>query len=267
MLTCWTLTTLLFISGLEEDRTTTVGMSGRIDQLVLPGTELEVAPTTDVKAPVLLRIVRVFKHGNAYRYDLEYQGLEPGSFDLKKYLRRKDGSSAADLPAIPIKVTGSLPPGQVKPHELEIRPTPYLGGYWFIQIGVIVLWVTGLAVIIFLGFFCRQKPRLALEDKPLSLADKLRPLVEGAMAGKLSPPELACLERTLLAYWRKRLHLEQTEPAEAIALLRSHAEAGPLLEQLEVWLHKAEPDREVNPALLLAPYHELPADALEVTAA
>jgi hypothetical protein len=87
--------------------------------------------------------------------------------------------------------------------------------------------------------------------------------VDGAVAGKLSQPQLASLERTLLAFWRKRLRLEHTDPAEAIATLRSHAEAGPLLEQLEAWLHRPGTDRDVDAARLLKPYRDLPADALE----
>ena len=61
---------------------------------VLPGSELEVKPIGE-RTPIVLRIVRVFPHGTAFRYDLEYYGLEPGSFDLKDYLQRKDRSSTA----------------------------------------------------------------------------------------------------------------------------------------------------------------------------
>ena len=57
-------------------------------------------PLDDRRAPVVLRIVDVYPHGTAFRYDLEYYGLEPGTFDLRDYLRRKDGSSTADLPPI-----------------------------------------------------------------------------------------------------------------------------------------------------------------------
>src|SRR5690242_7913189 len=71
---------------------TRVGIAGRLDQVVIPGSELEVVPHEDRKLPIRLRIVAVYPHGSAFRYDLEYQGLEPGSFNLKDYLRRKDAS-------------------------------------------------------------------------------------------------------------------------------------------------------------------------------
>jgi hypothetical protein len=247
-----------------EARETSVGMTGKINQLMLPGPELEPVPLEDRKTPVVLRIVRVYPHGSAYRYDLEYQGLEPGTFDLKNYLRRKDGSSMAEVPAIPIKVSALLPPGHVLPNSLEIQPTPFLGGYRTLQIVVVIVWVMGLAAIIYFSFLRRAKRDTdSLGKPPTTLADRLRPLVEGAMAGKLTQPELASLERTLHAFWRRKLGLEQTEPAEAIMLLHAHAEAGPLLAQLEVWLHQREPQAAVDPALLLAPYRHLPANALE----
>ena len=56
----------------------TVGMPARIDQLVLPGTELEVRPIDDRLAPIVVRIVNTYPHGSAFRYDIVYYGLEPG---------------------------------------------------------------------------------------------------------------------------------------------------------------------------------------------
>jgi hypothetical protein len=48
-----------------------------------------------------------------------------------------------------------------------------------------------------------------------------------------------------------------------MAALRSHPEAGALLGQLELWLHRPGDVGEVNVAELLKPYQNLPADALE----
>jgi hypothetical protein len=243
-------------------------MSGRLEQLVLPGAELEAVPNEDRTAPIVLRVVGVFPHGSAFRYDLEYYGLEPGTFDLKNYLRRKDGSSTADLPSLPVKVLPLLPPGQITPNTLEVREPPSLGGYRTLQIVAGAGWVLGFAAIVYLGFLRRKKVALGPGDvPPHSLADRLRPLVVGALAGKLSQPQLASLERTLIAFWRKRLRLEQDDPARAIETLRSHAEAGPLLEQLEIWLHRPGPTADVDPARLLRPYQQLPPDALEGSAA
>jgi hypothetical protein len=257
---------LLLLAGADpadSERTTTVGMSGRVEQLVLPGPELEAVPNDDRKAPVVLRVVRVFPHGTAFRYDLEYQGLEPGTFDLRNYVRRKDGSSAADLPPLPVRVVAVLPPGQVAPNALEIRKAPFLGGYRALRIVGGTVWGLGLVGIVYWGFLRRKQRVAGPAAKPLSLADRLRPLVEGAIAGKLSPPQLASLERTLIAFWRKRLRLEDADPGQALETLRSHTQAGPLLGQLEAWLHRPGAGGEVDPVRLLEPYQRLPADALE----
>ena len=108
---------------------TTVGMPAKIEQLVLPGTELEAKPIEDRRTPVVLRIVNSYPHGSAFRYDIVYYGLEPGEFDLKDSVRRKDGSPITDLPSIPVKIEPVLPPGQIEPHRLSLAPSPFLGGY------------------------------------------------------------------------------------------------------------------------------------------
>ena len=107
----------------------TVGMPARIDQRVLEGTELEVRPIDDRRAPIVLRIVDVYPHGKAFRYDLVYYGLEPGTYDLKNLLRRKDGSPTDGLPPIPVLIEPLLPPGQLEPHPLSLAASPGLGGY------------------------------------------------------------------------------------------------------------------------------------------
>ena len=99
-------------------------------------------------------------------------------------------------------------------------------------------------------------------EKPLTLGDRLRPLVDGALAGTLAKGQQAELERLLIGYWRERLKLEGCAPAEFMPLLRDHAEAGPLISRLEDWLHRpagtAEP---VDLNSLLEPYQAIAADA------
>jgi Ca-activated chloride channel family protein len=48
--------------------------------------------------------------------------------------------------------------------------------------------------------------------------------------------------------------------------MRKHPEAGPLLGQLEAWLHRPGPPEQVSVGALLAPYRDLPADALDLGA-
>ena len=66
----------------------------------------------------------------------------------------------------------------------------------------------------------------------------------------------------LLAHWRGRLGLEQTDAAQAIGTLKQHPEAGALLNQLELWLHRPGTHDEVDVAELLAPYRDVTDDQL-----
>jgi hypothetical protein len=243
--------------------TPTVGMPSRIEQLVLPGTELEARPIEDRQGKLVLRVIDVFPHGSAFRYNLAYYGLEPGEYDLRDYLRRKDGGPTADLPKIPVKVLAILPPGQIEPHRLEPTPAAFGGGYRLGMILAGVAWFAGLIAIVLIGR--RHRGPSVAEDQSggPTLADRLRPLVEGAMAGTLGQGQHAELERMLIGYWRRRLGLESASPARAIAEIRSDERAGPLLHRLEEWLHRPDREGEVDVAALLEPYRDLPADAIE----
>lgn len=242
---------------------TTVGMTGRLTDVVLPGPELEAKPDDDRKRPVLIREVKVYPHASLFRYDIAYEGRDPGTYNLCDYLRRKDGTKTAGLPPLTVKVNPIRPPGQVEPNKLEIDRGPRVGGYWLLVSVAGAVWGIGVVVLILSFFFPRRKRTAVAGERPLSLADRLRPLVEGAVAGKLTHAELANLERALLAFWRKRLGLEAADPAEAIGRLRVHPEAGPLLGKLEEWLHRPGPPAAVDVPALLTPYRDLPPNALE----
>ena len=249
----------------EEVRTAPVGMLSRIDQIILPGSELEAKPLEDEKAPVVLRVAGVFSHGSDFRYDLVYYGLEPGEHDLRDYLRRRDGSKMDDVPKLLVKITTELPPGQVEPNELQGVKTGYSMHYKLLWGVGGVVWVLGFLAILFVG---RRRKRQfeALHKTPLTLAERLRPMMERAARDELSQRELAELERALLAYWRRRLELNKMKADEAMVVMRQHEEAGPLLKQLERWLH--QPNRQgggldqAELARWLEPYQQLPADAL-----
>ncbi len=234
-------------------------MPARIDQLVLPGSELEVRPLDDRRAAVVLRITDVFPHGSAFRYDVVYYGLDPGEFDLKDYLRRKDGAATDDLPSIKVTVQSVLPSGQMLPNELDLKRSPRLGGYRTLAVAGAVVWVVGLVAILLAGRRGRAAAG-ANGQAPASLAERLRPMVEAAMAGRITQNERAELERMLLTFWRRRLNLDAAKPAEAIAALREHADSAPLVLQLEAWLHQPGSAGETDIARLLEPYKNLPAE-------
>jgi len=244
-----------------ETYATTVGMPQRIVDLILPGSPLEVLPI-ERDAPMVVRILQTIGHGpDQNRYELEYYCLDPGEYDLAKFFRRVDGSSTDDLPAINVTVKSQLGAGQVKPHELLTRETPRVGGYrlWLILGGI--LWFFGLLALLFGG-----RKKLTPEEeaaKRISLADRLKPLVEDAMHGKLDDGKQAELERMLLTYWRGKLDLNDASAAEAITTLRKHETAGELLRQLEGWLHMpADRRQQVDVGKLLEPYRNIRASEI-----
>lgn len=237
-----------------------VGMQVSIDSLVLPGSELEPATVTDETA-VIIRIDNVAPHGTDLRYDLVCSGLEPGEHDLRRYLRRKDGSATGDLPELLFRVNSLLPPGQIEPHRLEAARLPWLGGYRVLLLAGSGLWA---AAIVWLMLPRKQRASIAprQDSLPDSLADRLRPLVSDAVDGRLPPAKLAELERALVQFWKRRLNLDDLPPARSIAALRAHPQASPLLEQLEAWLHRPAGDGQVDVNELLEPYRNVSPDDL-----
>jgi hypothetical protein len=233
-----------------------VGMPGRIEEIVLPGTQLEVKPPEGPRDPIVLRIVESFPHGTGFRYTLEYYGLEPGTYDLTDSLKRRDGSSTDDLAPILVTVRPLLPSGQVEPHALAASASPRLGGYRLWLVLGAAAWLAGLAAILLVG---RKRKKAAAEEAAhaATLAERLQGLVEEAAAGTLTRTRRAELERLLLSFWRRRLGLESAPPADAIAALREHTEAGRLLRQLDDWLHRPEPPESPDLQALLTPYQNV----------
>lgn len=248
----------------EDRREATVGMSARIEQIVLPGPELQAVPV-DPRSPVLLRVLATWPHGTDFRYDLEYQGYDPGEHDLARWLVRKDGTAPEGLPPIRVTIRSVLPPERVTPHAREEGGGLSLGGYQTVGIVAGIAWLAGLVVLV-----RWIRPRKLAADgrvvRPRTLAERLRPLVERAMKNELTRTERAELELTLLQHWKRKLGLAETEPARALAELRAHPEAGKLLVALEDWLHRPEPPRDVDLHVLLAPYHDVALETAEAGA-
>ena len=240
-----------------------VGMTHRIDELVLPGSEFQVKPISQ-STPVVVRILDHSPHGSDRRYNIEYYGLDAGSYDLVDFLERVDGTPLNDVPNISIQISAQLPPGQVEPAELEQKELSGLGGYKTLGIVAGIVWVIGLLAILFVRRG-KQHSNEHQVTQPVNLADRLRPLVDRAIRVEVSHAELAELELTLIAFWRKRLHLDAQEASAVIGQLRRHDESGPFLVQLENWLHNPNSEQDIDVAALLKPYQAMPSDAIGLT--
>jgi hypothetical protein len=61
----------------------------------------------------------------------------------------------------------------------------------------------------------------------------------------------------LVAFWRKRLDLDSLPTNQAIQQIKQHPQAGPLLRQLEEWLHSPTPPPDLDLPRLLEPYRQI----------
>lgn len=245
----------------------TVGVEGRIE-ISLPGSTLVAKPVTD-KAKLLLRIASTSPAvtGKLY-YDLRYIGLVPGDHELRDYLVRADGSSVADLPAIPVTVSHLLPID----HDGQLTPTagtrwPSFGGYRTAVGLAIVAWALLIVPVVLARRRKEVSPAVAASSRQWTLADRLRPFIERAASGSLSIEDKATLERLMLGHWQRRLSLGDRSPGDSIAVLRDHPDAGRLLRSLEDWLHRPpQASRaQADVAALLEPYRDAPDAMLDDT--
>ena len=238
-----------------------VGMIGKVDQVLIPGGELEAVPATDPLAKIVVRVADTFRHGDAYRYNLEFTGYEPGRYDLAKSLKRKGpDEKSVSIPPIEIEITSSLPPGQIEP----ARPgPPAIRGwfkYWTALDVFVVIWIIGLALLWGKAKATAMAATQA-DTPPPTVAERLKPLVQAACAGTIEPHKRAELESLLINHWSDQLQLDDTvPPGQVLSILKSNPVAGPLICKLEEWLHmppgqaQAEAD---DIAALLKPYETI----------
>lgn len=245
-------------SGAEEATdmlvVSSVGLPAKIEQFVIPGARVEARPIDDKRSPIVVRIIDVYPHGDALRYDLEFYGLEPGNYDLRDYFQREDGTEMDKVPPIPVKVVAVLPTEEVLPHDREPERVGRFGGYKLMLAAVGTVWLLGLWGLIKAGRKRGEGPGDDLE-KVQTFADRLRPLVKRAQSGDLDDDEMARLERILLGFWRDKLDLGEEDASTAVTKMRNHEEAGKLLRVIERWLHDPRGrDEEVDVAALLETY-------------
>jgi hypothetical protein len=236
----------------DEALASTVGFPKLILQYKIAGSKVIAKPITPTQ-PMVVRIVETFPHGSDFRYDLEYKGLEPGNFDLAQFLMREDGSDQL-IPPIQVRIDAILPPASVRPSPLDAVQNRFRSYYVPVMIGLAIFWVAGLLMILLYGRTWKTRSRV--EEKPVTVADRMRPLVDAAMAGKLTSQQQAELERLLSVHWSKKLELGHLTADELRTQLRRHEAASVMLNQIDSWLHRPvdDPANEVDVNELLRPY-------------
>lgn len=245
-----------------SDTGSLVGYPYVLKSVVVPGPLLEARKIEDRSQPIILRILRTYPHGSDHRYDLEYIGLEPGEYDLADYFVNTDGTEiASQLPEISVEIIPQLPPGQIEPNELPYKPTWFNSFYLASLLVGGAVWLLGLFAILFAGRYKTGRP--AKDAGIVTVADRLKPLIEKAVQGEIESGEKAELERVLVAFWSKKLRLTHL-PADALRnQLREHPEASQLLGQIDHWLHRPEPSNSVNVSDLLGPYQTMNYDEIK----
>lgn len=238
-----------------------VGFPGSIDEVQLPGTLLKAKNIESREQPFVVRVVNTFAIEGGFRYEFEFYGLEPGIHNLIDYLEREDGSEVGDLPPIEVKVVSMLPPGQIEPNSLENRSSFFQNYYLPLLVAGGGIWLAGLWAILFLGRGKHKK--LDPARHRVTVAQRIRPLIEKAVNGELSPTERGDLERTMVSFWQKRLRLNHMPPSELMQHLREVPESAQLFEKLENWLHRPDPPEDVDIASLMKPYQMMDMDEIE----
>jgi len=242
-----------------EEKPPLVGMEGRLE-LLLSETGLKTKKPERL-SDIHLRIATSNPRGKLIYYDLRYTGRVPGEYDLRDFLLTANELPATNLPPLPISIAGILPEqhnGWLE--EQDMRSPALFGGYKSIAILAIALWILALFVVFRFGRKPKADTNLKPVARPLTFAERIRPLLERAAAGKLTVDEKALLERMLITHWQHRLGLAKKGGDEIIAQLRQHSEAGVLLRALEDWLHRPPGSVTVAVDSVLAPYRNMPAE-------
>ncbi len=234
----------------------TVGFPKLIYQHVIAGPKVIAKPISDRNQAMIVRLVETYPHGSNFRYDIQYKSLEPGRYNVADYLEREDGSTQPISPIF-VEVSSLLGPGQILPYELPPKSSGYQSFYLRALLIGGVAWFAGLLMILFYG---REKTkRLQKEAAPLTVADRLRPLLDSAINGELTSREQAELERVLSSFWSNKLRLSHLPADQLRDHLRGHPEASVLLNQIDSWLHKPKSDiaHPININDILKPYQTM----------
>lgn len=233
-----------------------VGVQATID-VIIKGTEVVARPLPECKIPVVARIAKKKVTQGALQYTIAYYALEPGEFDLRDALQRKSGEALSDVSPILVNVQSVLPPGQVEPNTIESSSLPFTSTYESTLVLAAILWVLGLFAILLSGRSSKAEA-VQVEEKVLTLGERMQPLISKAIEGDLDSDGQAELERILLSHWRAKLQLTNMTAGEAMAKMRQDSEAGPLLRKLEEWLHRPGAKDGVKVREILSDYVDQP---------
>ncbi len=208
------------------------------------GKPLRAKSQRDADASIVIRLA--VSPADRSKYEATFLGTRVGTYDLSKWIEHADGSEATDLPACPVEVVSTLTNDQRSDLFDAAKFEAHVwGGYRLSACLIGLIWI-GIPIVVLVR---RAMNRKTIEAPPAvqktpTFAERLKPLVEAAVAGKLSIREKGQLELLLLHYWRERNSLQEVDMATAIGQLRQHPEAGQLITHIERWLHQSSSSSE-----------------------
>ncbi len=243
--------------ALADGPTTPRGITGSVT-ITHGGAAIVAQPDQALTAPMIVRVTDLTPSaadGFPHNYRIDFIGSLAGEHDLREHLRHRDGSPVDELAPVLVTIVSELP----ERHGTDLFGTPtrpfFTRNHYQLFAWVLaVAWVCVPVVFLWKRWLRNRPgpPPAPPAPKP-TLADQLRPLTEKAMRGELSLEGQARLELLLIAFWSERRDLTRLSPAQALAQLRSDAEASPLLLAVERWLHSREGSSD-SITSLLEPY-------------
>ena len=260
MIGAYFISAILATTIVADDNATPRGITGSVT-ISHSGDPLQAKLDQDLSSPLLVRVTDLSGTDptSEHRYRIDYIGAVAGSFDLRSMITHRDGTPATEIAPIPVKIVSELPEKFGSDLFIVSAKPLFARSYYRVILGLIAAVWIAIPIFVFVRRAIRNRPTPPAPPPPPAptLADQLRPLVEGAMNQGLSVPDQARLELLLMAFWSERRNFSALQPAEAIEKLRTDPEASTLLLAVERWLHSragATPQPEKDLAQLLDPF-------------
>ncbi|MGB0991430.1 MAG: hypothetical protein ACPG32_03065 [Akkermansiaceae bacterium] len=240
----------------EPLATASLGQPFELNDIYIKGGKVEAIPRKDRESSLVVRVLEVKSAEGGFRYDLEVYGLDPGEYMLRDFLRFKSTQKEvveldAEVEIVSMHPLDVLPKPETIPHV----PPEKMGGYKTLLIAACVVW---FVILLLIFFYRKPKPDEVEEKLPPTLHEKLTGLITAASQGDLGDRDRAQLERLIIGHWKQKLpELAEASPDKALAKLRVHDEASPLILKIEQWLHAPNPSvsqQEIQQ--LLEPYRQ-----------
>jgi len=234
--------------GLGAQDKNNVGLVKRVKK-TFPGERL-IAAKVDDKSDAMVRIISTKKSANGFTYDLEFIGLEPGKYNLIKYLRTASKNEPVNLPEHMIDIETSLPK-EFSGELLDFQKSASTLTPWYKKLNYLlfVVWLLLLPIIILYG----RKRKKVVEEvvvKEKTINEKIIELLS-SLEGKSSKELWQKIEGLIFQHWCKKKSLQDLPMHEAISKLKADSEAGPFILKLEEGLHSKEFRDEKDVASLI----------------